>query len=221
MAAARARAGARGDERRYKGVVDGIDIDRWLAHPQVVTRHRRRARVAPDELWHAAESVRVADAPAFGRVLRWRIPGTPAELTYRDVLRRYPFVVLAEDDGWSVSGLCGAIWSIRRDYPRLGGADAFAAWDRPGTVRVVLAHWVEPDEGGSAIVSEARIEPVDRSASVRTRLLWASVGQFQRLIGGEVLSAAVRRAERAPALGRTADAGSVRASRRPGRPRAR
>ena len=201
--------------------MDDIEIDRWLAHPQVGTRHRRRARVAPDELWHAAESVRVADAPAFGRVLRWRIPGTPAELAYRDVLRRYPFVVLAEDDGWSVSGLCGVIWSIRRDYPRLEGPDAFAAWDRPGTVRVVLAHWVEPDEGGSAIVSEARIEPVDRAARVRTRLLWASVGQFQRLIGGEVLSAAVRRAERAPAPGRTADAGSVRASRRPGRPRAR
>ncbi len=80
----------------------------------------------------------------------------------------------------------------------------------PGTgrarVRVVLAHWVEPDEAGSAIVSEARIEPVDRAASMRTRLLWASVGQFQRLIGGEVLSAAVRAAERAPAPERSADA---------------
>lgn len=174
-------------------------LDRWLAQPQVRTRNRRRASVDADRLWHAAESVRVADAPTFGRVLRWRIPGTPADLPYRDVLRRYPFIVLAEDDGWSVSGLCGVIWSLRRDYPRLEGPDEFDAWDRPGTVRVVLAHWVEPDEAGSVIVSEARIEPVDRAARMRTRLLWASVGQFQRLIGGEVLRAAVRAAESAPA----------------------
>lgn len=96
---------------------------------------------------------------------------------------------------------------MRRDYPWLEGPNAFDAWDRPGTVRVVLAHWVEPDETGSAIVSEARIEPVDRAASIRTRLLWASVGQFQRLIGGEVLSAAARAAERESALGRTAHVG--------------
>jgi hypothetical protein len=186
--------------------VDDVDIDRWLPDPQIRIRHRRSAGVTPEELWHAAESVRVADAPAFGRVLRWRIPGTPAEVAFRDVLRRYPFVVLAEDDCWSISGLCGVIWSIRRDYPRLEGPGPFDAWDRPGTVRVVLAHWVEPDEAGSAIVSEGRIEPIDRAASIRTRVLWASVGQFQRLIGGEVLGAAVRAAERAAAPGQLANA---------------
>jgi hypothetical protein len=177
--------------------VDDVDIDRWLPRPQLRIRNRRTARVAADELWHAAESVRVADAPVFGRALRWRIPGTPATVAFRDVLRTYPFVVLAEGDGWSMSGLCGVIWSLRRDYPRLEGPDLFDAWDEPGTVRVVLAHWVEPDGVGSAIVSEARIEPVDRAARIRTRLLWASVGHFQRFVGSEVLSAAVRTAERA------------------------
>ena len=184
-------------EPEYKGVVDDVDIDRWLPRPQVRIRHRRTARVAPDELWHAAESVRVADAPVFGRALRWRIPGTPATVAFSDVLRTYPFVVLAEGERWSMSGLCGSIWSLRRDYPRLEGPAPFDAWDEPGTVRVVLAHWVEPDEAGSAIVSEARIEPVDRAARIRTRLLWASVGHFQRFVGSEVLSAAVRTAERA------------------------
>jgi hypothetical protein len=188
-------------------LVEDVDIDRWLPCPQVRIRHRRSARAAAEELWHAAESVRVADAPVFGRVLRWRIPGTPAEITFRDVLHSYPFVVLAEGEGWSISGLCGVIWSIRRDYPRLEGPGAFAAWDRPGTVRVAIAHWVEPDEAGSAIVSEARIGPVDRAASIRTRLLWASVGRFERFIGGEVLSAAVRAAERAAAQGQLANAG--------------
>ena len=63
-----------------------------------------------------------------------------------------------------MSGLCGRIWTLPRDYPRLDGPDAFRAWDEPGTVRVLFAHWVEPDgDGGSAIVSEARVAPVDRA----------------------------------------------------------
>ena len=46
--------------------------------------------------------------------------------------------LLAEGERWSVSGLCGRIWTLTRDYPRLDGPDAFRAWDEPGTVRVLL-----------------------------------------------------------------------------------
>jgi hypothetical protein len=104
--------------------------------------------------------------------------------------------VIEEGEGWSASGLCGRIWTLRRDYPRIEGADDFAAWDEPGTVRVLLAHWVEPGEDGRhTLVSEARIQPVDRGASLRLRALWALVGHLERLVGGEVLRIAARRAE--------------------------
>jgi len=174
------------------------DLDAWLPDPQVRTRHRRSAQAAPDELWHAAESVRVCDARTLGRVVRWRIPDTPRDIPYRDLFRRYPFAVLDEGDDWSISGLCGRIWTIQRDYPHIAGADDFLAWERPGTVRVILAHWIEPNgDGRSTLVSEARVQPVDRRAAFRLRALWAVVGQFERLIGGEALRAAARRAERA------------------------
>jgi hypothetical protein len=63
-------------------------------------------------------------------------------------------------------------------------------------VRVLFAHWVEDDgAGGSAIVSEARVQPVDRAAEVRLRSLWLVVGVFERLIGAESLELAVARAE--------------------------
>jgi hypothetical protein len=177
-------------------VVAGPDLDAWLANPQVRSRHRRLARADPDQLWHAAESVLVRDAPRLGRVVRWRIPDTSADVSFRDVLRSYPFAVLAEGERWSVSGLCGRLWTLRRDYPRLHAADEFRAWDRPGTARVVIAHWIEPaGEERAALVSESRIEPTDRRASLRLRALWAVVGRFERLIGGEVLSAAAARAE--------------------------
>jgi hypothetical protein len=176
-------------------VVD-LDLDRWLPDPQVRTRHQRLAHTDPARLWNAAETVRVCDAPMLGRAVRWRIPGTPRDLPYRDLFRRYPFTVVAEGDRWSMSGLCGRLWTLQRDYPRLEGAEDFLAWDRPGTVKVLLANWVESDGDGRAlIVNESRVQPVDWGASLRLRALWLFMGRFERLIGGEVLRVAVRRAE--------------------------
>ncbi len=170
------------------------DLDRWLADPQVRVCHRRLAAADPDRLWHAAEQVRVRDTPALGGAVRWRIPGTPRDIAYRDLLRRYPFAVLAEGERWSISGLCGRLWTIRRDYPRLQGPEDFRRWDRPGTARVVVAHWVEPDgRDGAAIVSEARVKPVDRAAALRLRALWVLVAGFERLVGSEALRVAARR----------------------------
>ena len=61
-----------------------------------------------------------------------------------------------------------------------------------------MAHWIEPEGGGqNALVSEARIKPVDGQAGFRMRALWAVLGHFERLIGGEALRVAARRAERA------------------------
>lgn len=176
-------------------VLKAPDLDNWLPEPQIRTFHSRKAAVAPLALWHAAETIRVGDAPRLGRVLRWRIPGTPTDMPYRDVFRRYPFAVLAEDEGWMVSGLCGRPWSLRRDYPELGGAEQFREWDEAGTVRILFAHWVVEGEEGAELASESRVAPVDHSARWRMRALWSAVGRFEGLIGREALDAAVKAAE--------------------------
>ena len=104
--------------------------------------------------------------------------------------------MLDEGERWSVSGLCGSVWTLKRDYPRLEGPEDFHAWDRSGTVRVLFAHWVEEDgDGRATLVSESRVKPVDRRGALRLRALWAVVGRFERLIGGEALQVAARRAE--------------------------
>jgi hypothetical protein len=176
-------------------MIDLPDLDRWLPDPQIRTHYRRTADVDARTLWHAAETIRVGDAPRLGRVLRWRIPGTPVDLPYREVFRRYPFAVLEEGEGWSVSGLCGRPWSLRRDYPELAGPDDFGDWDEPGTVRILFAHWaVEDGEVGAEIVSESRVEPIDRGARWRMRALWSALGRFEGLIGREALDAAVKAA---------------------------
>ena len=165
------------------------ELDDWLADPAVRTRHRRDAAAAPEALWTAASEVRLSETGTLGRLVRWRIPGTAPDQTFRRLLAEYPFVVLDEGERWSMSGLCGRIWTLNRDYPRL-------SWKEAGTVRVLFAHWVESEgDTTSSIVSEARVAPVDRAAEVRLRSLWMLVGVFERLIGAESLELAVERAE--------------------------
>jgi hypothetical protein len=172
------------------------DLDAWLPEPQLRIRHRCRARAAVDPLWQAAESISIRDTHTLGRLVRWRIPGISPDETFSTLFRSYPFALLASGERWSVSGLCGRLWTLRRDYPHLDGPEAFLAWQQPGTVRVALAHWVEPDgDAHSVLVSESRVQPVDGRARVRTRALWAAIGGFERLIGAEALHVAARRAE--------------------------
>jgi len=168
-------------------------LDAWLPDPAIRTVHRRAADASPDELWAAAQAIRLDDAPTLGRLVRWRIPGTPGSLAFGEMFRRYPFVLLEEGQHSSISGLCGKIWTLQRDYPRLAGADEFRDWSQKGTVKVVFAHSID---AAGRLVSEARVSPVDRMARMRLRALWAVVGPFERLIGSEPLSAAARRAER-------------------------
>lgn len=166
----------------------------WLPSAEVVTHHRRAAAATPDALWDAARSVRLDDTGALGRLVRWRIPDTPGDLPYAELFARPPFTVLDEGPDWSVSGLCGRIWTLARDYPELRDREDFLGWATPGTVRVGFAHWVEADRDGAVLCSEARVQAVDRRGALRLRSLWLAVGPFERLIGAEPLALAARRA---------------------------
>jgi hypothetical protein len=174
--------------------VPSPDLDAWLPDFSVHTRHTRRTAATPERLWEAANEVRMSETSSLGRLVRWRIPGTRADQTFGELLAAYPFCVLDEGERWSVSGLCGRIWTLQRDYPRLDGPEDFRAWSEPGTVRVLIANWVLADGDGSRIVSEARVAPVDRRAALRVRSLWVVIGVFERLIGGEALALAADRA---------------------------
>jgi len=171
-------------------------LDRWLPRPAIRTHHRRASTAHADELWQAALGMRLSDTHALGRLVRWRIPGTVADQSFGELFRAYPFTILEEETNLLVSGLCGRIWTPARDYPRLEGADDFCNWHKAGTARVLFAHWTARRADGRAeLVSEARVQPVDRAAALRLRLLWRLVGPFERLVGAEGLTAAVRQAE--------------------------
>ena len=178
-----------------------IDLDAWLPNPEITTCHSRTAAVEPATLWDAARAVRLDQTRTIGRLVRWRIPGVPPDESFMQLLTEDPFTLLDEGPRHAISGLCGRIWTLSRDYGELDGPADFLAWNEPRTVRVVFAHWVTPDPGNgdgpaSTLHSEARVGPTDRIATMRLRALWLAVGPFERLIGAEALALAAAQAER-------------------------
>jgi hypothetical protein len=172
-------------------------LDKWLPESDVRVRYARAARATPDELWRAATQVRLRDTRTMRRLIRWRLGrhAPSAETTYRDLFRTGIFTLLEDGERYSVSGVAGRIWSPSGDYARFESAAEYRAWSRPGTAKVAFLTEVREHERGSEIVSEARVLVDGRRARMLFRGLWAVVGKFGWYIGGEVLSAAVKRAE--------------------------
>jgi len=171
------------------------DLDRWLTDPAVRTYHHREARSDAASLWRAAASVRIGESGLLGRLVRWRVPGSRAEQTYRELFTSPPFLMLEQGDTHLLAGLCGKIWVARPSLATLDSPAQFADWRVAGTVRVLFAQWVAAGDEGSALVSEVRVAPVDPGAALRLRTLWPLIRRFEPLISSEPLGLAVRRAD--------------------------
>ena len=131
-------------------------------------------------------------------MIRWRIPGTRGDLSFAELLRNPPFIVLHQPAGEHVivSGLVGRIWTLRRDYPRLNDPEQFRGWSRRGTARVLIANWVDQGEHeSSTLTSEARVEAIGTQGRMGVAAVRPLVKTFQNLIGSDGIEAAVRRAE--------------------------
>ncbi len=187
------------------------DLDVWLPDAQVTSRHRRTSRAYPTDLWRAAREIRLDETRSLGRLIRWRIPGTPTDLRFTDLFARYPFAVLDEGPTGRSPGSAGR--SGRRPATTAASTPApSATGPAPGTVRVLFGHWVEEAHARSALVSEARVAPTDRFARLQLRALWLIVRRFERVIGSEPLPLAVARAEAVYAM--TQASGTITYSRK-------
>lgn len=176
-----------------------VDLDHWLSDPMLRTCHRRESPASEHELWAAAATVRLGDCRVLGRLIRARIPGLSAALTFDELFRGDPFNLLEEGPTHRLSALCGRIWTVRGDFAQLSRSADFLTWRAPGTVRVLFANWAEPGASGAALVSEVRVAAVDRRAALCVRALGPFISAFQGLVGAEPLSLAAQRAARAGA----------------------
>jgi hypothetical protein len=172
------------------------DLDDWLSRPSIRVSHRRDSSAPADRLWEAAQTVRLSDTRLLGRLVRWRIPGLPADLAFDELFRSPPFVVLDEDPGrMLICGLVGRIWTLRRDYPELKGPEEFRDWHTSGTARVLFANWMETADQGSSIHAEARVEAIGSQGRVGVAAVRPLVRAFGSLIGSDGIDIASRRAE--------------------------
>lgn len=175
-----------------------VPLDNWLPNPTLRVAHRRESSASAEDLWGAARDVRLKDAGMLGRLVRWRIPGLPPGISFDEMFRRPPFIVLDEHpDRALTSGLVGRIWTLRRDYPVLEGPEEFERWAARGTARVVFANWVEaPDDRGAALCSETRVQALGAQGRLGVAAIRPLVRAFGHLVGSDGIEAAVRRAER-------------------------
>jgi hypothetical protein len=176
----------------------GPDLDYWLPDPSLRVAYRRESSAPPERLWEAARSIRLTDTRLLGRLVRWRIPGLPAELAFDELFRAPPFMVLSEEDQRVlVSGLVGRIWTLRRDYPELSDPREFREWSAWGTARVLFANWIETTSSErSAIHAEVRVEAIGPQGRIGVAAVRPLVGAFGHLVGSDGIELAARRAER-------------------------
>ncbi|PZS13660.1 MAG: hypothetical protein DLM64_03045 [Solirubrobacterales bacterium] len=175
-----------------------LDLDHWLSAPTVRVTHRRESTAKPDGLWKAACAVRLSEASLLGRLVRWRIPGLAPDLSFENLFRHDPFLVLADNHERAlVSGLVGRIWTLRRDYPQLSDPEEFRQWSMRGSARVLFANWVEPlPSGGAVLRSETRVQAIGTQGRLGLATLRPVVRAAEQLIASDGLQAAVQRAER-------------------------
>lgn len=175
------------------------DLDRWLPGPTVRIRHEREAAVDAGVLWEAARAVRTSETRRLGRLVRLRIPGLPADVSYDELFRAPPFLVLEEDGHALLAGIVGRIWTVRRDYPLLSEPEDFRRWSDRGTVRVLFAHWVQAaGDGRARLVSETRVSGGDGLARLGLAAIRPLIVASHQLIASEGLRRAVSRAEAGP-----------------------
>ncbi len=174
------------------------DLDHWLPKPSIRVSYRRESDAPPERLWQASRDVKLADTRRLGRLVRWRIPDLAPGLTFDEMFRSPPFIVLTEDAGRAlVSGLVGRIWTLRRDYPRLTDPEEFRTWSASGTARVVFANRIEDSgDGRAALTSEVRVDAIGAQGRIGVAAVRPLVGAFGNLIGSDGIEAAVRLAER-------------------------
>ncbi len=173
------------------------DLDGWLPDPALRIAHERRSSASAQQLWRSAQRTKLADTRLLGRLIRWRIPGTRLGVTFDELFRSPPFIVLEESESALVSGIVGRIWTLRRDYPQLSAPEEFHNWSRAGTARVVFANWAtDGDDGGAVLASESRVATYGWQGRLGLRAVRPLISRFQPLVGSDGIEAAVRQAER-------------------------
>jgi hypothetical protein len=174
-------------------------LDRILPDWEFGNRHAISVPAPRDKVYAAALAYRLDDSWIVRALFRMRGLGRPPG-NYRDAMRWAGFAVLAEEPNRElVLGIAGRFWAIRERQNLLRTPDeaAFRAFNEPGCAKAAMNFRVEDEaDGRTRLLTETRVQCLDRAALRSFRLYWTAIGPFSGLIRRVMLGGIAREAER-------------------------
>jgi hypothetical protein len=184
-------------------------LDALLPEAGLSMVHRTHVAAPPEAVWAALHAVTggellLTSALVGLRALPGRLTGGREPLSvaaHEPVLARFlqrGFVVLDEDAPRSLAaGAAGRPWDVRgADTTRVADRAGFLRFAEPGHVRMALSFELIPDDGGTELETETRVQPTDAGAARAFARYWRVIRVGSALIRHDLLRAVRRRAER-------------------------
>lgn len=169
-------------------------LDDWLATFDISEYHETHVDAPPERALATVFTTDVAPDPVTRALFRMR--GIRRRGRIGDVAFLPGAVELERTPTRWVLGLAGRPWQRRGGLVAFPDAAAWRAFAAPGHVRMALAFWSEPANGGSRLATETRIAATDPESRRLFRRYWLFIGPFSALIRRLWLASARRSAER-------------------------
>ncbi len=185
-----------------KGVPDSL-LDRFMPTYEVREYHEIRVAARLDVAYDAVRAMDVNRSPLVKGIFRARqmaLGGDDSASPPRPLLEETQALgwrVLAEEPGREI--VLGAVtqpWVANVKFDGLEAGE-FAAFDRPGYVKIAFTLAADPIDAGTSLVrTETRVATTDRYARDRFRRYWTLVSPGVRLIRFEGMRLVRAEAER-------------------------
>lgn len=185
-----------------KGVADSL-LDRFMPTYEVREYHEIRVAARLDVAYEAVRAMDINRSPLVKGIFRARqlaLGGDDSASPPRPLLEETQALgwrVLAEEPGREI--VLGAVTQPWMANVRFEGleADEFAAFDRPGYVKIAFTLAADPIDAETSLVrTETRVATTDRYARERFRRYWTLVSPGVRLIRFEGMRLVRAEAER-------------------------
>jgi hypothetical protein len=171
--------------------------------------HTRVVAAPPDQVFAAVKAVTLREMPLVrllfalrsvpARLARRRgLPLAGSEPLFAQMLE-FGFTLLAEDPGREVvAGGVAQMWKRGGKTASISDGEEFAAFDRPGYVKVAMTFLLVEQDGGTRLETETRVLATDAKSYEGFARYWRLIRPGSAAIRRVFLRAIARRAERTP-----------------------
>jgi hypothetical protein len=166
----------------------GSGLDRVLPSWEHRERHEIRVGAPPERALAAVREVRSAEMPLVRILFRLRGLRPSPDGTLLDAMRADGFQPFGED----VYVAVGKPWTPGGGLRRV---DDFVTFAEPGFAKMALDFRAVPEQDGSRLSTETRVQLTDAAARRRFAAYWLVVRPFSGLVRRGWLRAAKRAAE--------------------------